>query len=421
MESSGWSFTIRLRVIVPYRSMTGRFRNIWLILAIIGGVYPLGMATATDRSALTMPALTVTVAGSPQTVFRWASDRCAANHIPDAPARAFRDSSNTIHLIAAHHMNRSQRGPSLTTTRVNCAVIFQAGRSKDPAALDDRIWLTAFHTLDGKRVMALGHAEFHGHAVPGLCASRKYMACWRNSIIAAVSEDGGQSFTREPGVNAAVATLPYPYDPHAGRQTGYFSPSNILRWRNHAYAFVFAEHYRAQRRGACLLRAELSNANPVWRAWDGQGFTITLGNSGKSGGTPRTNTCTPVPGIGSTITSVVRQELTGDFLALFAGTRTVPRLNRKVTGIFYIWSKDLVQWSPPFLLLERPIMFKFACGDKEVFAYPSLIDEKSQSRNFDIVGERPSLYLTRFNMGGCKLPMNRDLVRYPVRIRTGVQ
>lgn len=396
--------------------MTGLFRKIWLICAIIAGFYPLGRASAADGAALT-----INIAGAPQTVFRWASDRCVDNHIPDAPARAFRDAGNTVHLIAAHHMNRSLRGPSLASVRVNCAVLYQAGRSKDPAALDDLIWLTAFFTLDGKRVLALGHAEFHAHAVPGLCASGAYMACWRNSVIAAVSDDGGRSFTRKPGRGAAVATLPYPYDPRAGRHTGYFSPSNILRWRNHTYAFVFAERYRDQRRGACLLRAELGAAPPVWRAWDGEGFTIALGGLRESGGGPGKGTCVPLRGLSSTITSVVRHEPTGDFIALFAGTRAVPGLNRKVTGIFYIRSGDLVRWSKPVLLLERPIMFKFACGDKVVFGYPSLIDGRSPSRNFDRVGERPSLYLTRFNMVGCKLPMNRDLVRYPVRIRTGAR
>jgi hypothetical protein len=298
-------------------------------------------------------------------------------------------------------------------------VIFQAGRSKDPAALDDRIWLTAFYTLDGKRVVALGHAEFHGHSVPGLCAPGTYMACWRNSIIAAVSEDAGRSFMRKPGVEAAVATLPYPYDPHAGRHTGYFSPSNILRRGNYIYAFVFAERYREQSRGACLLRAELGTAEPDWQAWDGQRFAIAPGNLERSHGPPGAAVCIPVRGIGSTITSVVRHRRTGDFLALFAGTRSIPGKQRKATGIFYIWSEDLINWSKPVLLLERPLMFKFACDDKEVFAYPSLIDGNSRSRNFDDVGDQPSLYLTRFNMSGCKLSMNRDLVRYPVRIRAG--
>ncbi|MBT5050494.1 MAG: hypothetical protein HOM58_18480 [Rhodospirillaceae bacterium] len=359
------------------------------------------------------------IAGGPQTIFRWAVDRCAPNHIPDAPARAFRDSNNTVRLIAAHHMNRAMTGPTLAEARVDCSVIYQANRSKDPAALDDLVWLTAYHTLDGKRVVALGHAEFHGHTVAGLCASGRYMACWRNSVIAAVSEDGGKSFTRRPGMTAAAATLPYPYDPRAGRHTGYFSPSNIVRWRNHAYVFVFAEQYREQRRGACLLRAEAAADNPVWRAWDGRRFTIALNGIVKAGGTRNQHICVPVPGIGSTITSVVRHAPTGTFLALFAGTRAVPRLNRKVTGIFYVQSKDLVHWSPPALLLERPIMFKFACGDKVVFGYPSLIDGNSPSRNFDTVGEQLSLYLTRFNLTGCKLPMNRDLVRYPVHIMSG--
>ena len=67
--------------------------------------------------------------------------------------------------------------------------------------------------------------------------------------------------------------------------------------------------------------------------------------------------------------------------------------------------------------MAAPQMFKFACEDKAVFAYPSLLDPDSPSRNFDTVGDRAYLYLTRFNMTDCKLPMNRDLVRYPVKIQ----
>jgi hypothetical protein len=236
------------------------------------------------------------------------------------------------------------------------------------------------------------------------------MACWRNAVIAAVSEDGGRTFRRAPGAAAAVAVLPYAYDGGAGRHTGYFSPSNIIRWRGQSYVFIFAEAYRSQRRGACLLRNDRPAAADGWRAWDGRGFTVALRSDAAI-------PCVPVPGTGSTVTSVVRHAASGRFLALFAGTRPLPGSSRKATGVWYMDSANLTDWSRPALLTEVPIMFSYECGAAAVFGYPSLIDGMSASRIFDTVSDTAHLYLTRFNMTGCRLPLDRDLVRLPVRVR----
>ena len=372
---------------------------------------------ASPAEARPGPTVTIHTHAPPHTVFRWTTDRCAANHIPDAPARAFRDASGAVHLIAAHHVNRAMVGPTLTTVRVDCAIRFQGRRSPNPDVSDDLIWLTSFHTDDGRRVVALGHAEFHGHRVPGLCGLRNYMACWRNAVIAAISEDGGRSFSRTPGAAAHVAALPYRYDGSVGRHTGYFSPSNVVRWNGYSYVFIFAEAYREQTRGACLLRSDAPDDPSSWRAWDGRGFTISLGWPGRGREIRNKRTCVPVPGLTSTITSVVRHQRSGVFLALFAGTRVDPATGRRATGIYYVQSPDLIDWSRPKLLVRLPIMFKFTCGVPAVFGYPSLLDPNSNSWTFDSASDSAFLFLTRFNMKDCRLPMDRDLVRLPVRIR----
>lgn len=353
------------------------------------------------------------VVGPPATVFAWASDRCAPNHIPDAPARAFRDSTGQVHLFASHNVNRAQRGPGLDALRADCAVVFQGSRRDDPGAYDDFVWLTAFYTEDGETVQALGHAEFHGNLRRDLCPAAQYMACWRNAVIGAVSRDRGLSFARA----GTVATLPYRYDPSPGRPTGYFSPSNIIAVGAYRYAFVFAEAYEAQRRGPCLLRTERIDDPAAWRAWDGRDFTIAFVDPYRGAvAKPDAHVCAPIPGIGSTVGAVVRQTGSGAFIAVTAAVRAERSGEPPVPGIWYATSRDLVRWSPPRLLMKAPLMFAFGCGDKEVFAYPSLLDPDSPSRNFDTVGDRAFLYLTRFNMTDCKLPMNRDLVRYKVTI-----
>lgn len=361
--------------------------------------------------------VTVELAGAAQTVFRWQSDRCAKDHIPDTPARAFRDRSGAVHLFAAHHPNRAMVGPDLSAVRVDCTSRFRGTRSSDPYRLDDFIWLTSFHTSDGQRVVALGHAEFHGYKHPALCPVGKYMACWRNAVISTISRNGGRTFSRTPGRSAAVAALPYPYDGRVGRRTGYFSPSNIVQWKGKLYAFVFAERYRGQRRGACLLRADPAEENPVWRAWDGQRFSVDLGQISIVTQAGADRFCLPVPGMRWTLTSVVRHQASGLFIGLFAGWLTRSSDGPENVGVYFVTSRDLVHWSQPRVLMRRPLMFKFDCGEKAVFAYPSLLDDSSPSRSFDTVSDRAFLYLTRFNMAGCRLPMNRDLIRLPVRIK----
>jgi hypothetical protein len=286
-------------------------------------------------------------------------------------------------------------------------VLLEGRHSDDPQQYDDRVWLAAFHTDDGKKIAALGHAEFHGHLRPALCPSRQYISCWTNAVVGMTSDDGGRSFQRRPGPAALVAALPHPHAQDIGRQVGYFSPSNILTLGDDKYVFIFAEPYGAQQRGACLLRTR-SPADPgSWRAWDGQGFSVSLAADG---------VCAPVGGLQSTVTGVVRHLPSGLFIALIAATRADASDQRKVTGVYYATSRDLLQWSVPSLLLEMPILFAYACGAPAVYAYPSLIDPGAATRNFDTVSDRAYLYATRINMAGCKLPMDRDLVRFPVRI-----
>ena len=80
-------------------------------------------------------------------------------------------------------------------------------------------------------------------------------------------------------------------------------------------------------------------------------------------------------------------------------------------------SPDLILWSKPKLLLAVPVMFAFSCDATSVYAYPSLLDEDSASRNFELVGGKGFLYLTRIPIRGCRLTMERDLVRYPLTLR----
>ena len=362
------------------------------------------------------PATELSVDGKAETVFTWRAQRCDNQDIPDAPARAFRDARGTVHLFASHFVNRALIGAMLDAIRPDCRIAFVGGRHDDPAAFDDRVWLTSFHTTDGRTIHALGHAEYHGHLRRG-CAGGRYMDCWWNAVVQLVSNDGGASFRRAGPDRGVVAASPYVYDGAQGHPTGYFSPSNIVERDGWLYAFVFAAAQGAQRRGACLLRTD-NIADPArWRAWDGSDFAVRLIGAYAGGdGPPEDRVCAPVPGIPSTLTSLT-QQADGTFVGLFAASRPLVPGGAAVTGVYATTSRDLLRWSEPKLLLAVPMMFNFPCGAASVYAYPSLLDPESASPTFATVGEDPFLYLTRFNVRDCRLGMDRDLVRFRVVAR----
>lgn len=356
------------------------------------------------------------VAGNAETVFAWESQRCDVQDIPDAPARAFRDAAGAVHLFAPHFVNRALIGPTLDKVAPKCRIAFAASGNDDPAAFDDRLWLTSFETSDGTVIHALAHAEYHGHRRPG-CVGGRYMDCWWNAVVQLVSRDGGDSFQRVGGKGDVVAAPPYAYDGRQGHPTGYFSPSNIIELERYHYVFIFAAAQGLQRRGACLLRTDRIADPQRWRAWDGKDFSVRLiGAYAGADQPPQDRVCAPLAGVPSTLTSVTQQP-DGSFTGLFAASRPLVPGGRPVTGIYAVRSGDLLHWSEPSLLLAVPMMFDFPCDTPSVYAYPSLLDPDSPSPTFTTTGAHPYLYLTRFNVRDCKLGMNRDLVRFPVVIQ----
>ncbi|PWC37737.1 hypothetical protein [Azospirillum sp. TSO35-2] len=376
-------------------------------------ILALALTLSLAMAAVPASALTVRTAGEPEAVTSWQRDACDRTDSPDTPARAFRDATGTVHLVASHATARALTGRTLDAVRPNCAVIFQGHGQDEPGLFDDRSWISSFYTLDGTTVYALVSNEFHGDQRRALCPSGQYMRCWRNSITAAVSTDGGASFhLGAPPPNHTVATLPYPYGGDIGRRTGYFAPSNIVRRDGHWYAFVWAEGLAAQKRGACLLRTDTLADPQAWRAWDGKDFSVRFVRDAQAGGAPDRHTCAPVAPdvLQGTVRSVVRHRSSGLYIATVAMSRDGG------TGMWTTTSPDLVTWSKPQLLWAAPLLFRYGCGDAAAFDYPALLDPASQSANFEDVGKTAYVYMTRLNLDKCKITWNRDLVRLPVTI-----
>jgi hypothetical protein len=121
--------------------------------------------------------------------------------------------------------------------------------------------------------------------------------------------------------------------------------------------------------------------------------------------------CAPVGGgqLRWPVTSLVRHAPTGLFIALMMN-------GAHDGGVFYSTSRNLTEWSSPVKLMNALGEGAYRCGDTAPVAYPSLLDPNSTDRNFMTIGDSADLFLTRFNLTGCKTSMDRDLIRIPIVI-----
>lgn len=350
--------------------------------------------------------LVIERAGPAETVFSHESDACQPLDIPDAPARAFRDAGGRVHLFASHYINLAAVGPDLNSVKRECIVVFQGAGSNDPATFDNQAWLTSFWTKDGKTIYALVHNEFHGE--PLTCSPLK---CWYNAVTSAVSRDRGFHFTRAE--SAIVAAPAYPLDNAVRHPVGYFGSSGIQESNGYYSTVVWAEAAAPQERGACLLRTADLTHPESWRAWDGSGFNVRLGNPYSEPSSLPPHVCSPVDSgrLRSAVLSLVRHRPTGRYIGLMS-VEDGPR-----PGFFVSDSTDLLNWSEPSRIMDTGPAVAGECGNRPTLAYPALLDANSPSRNFEIIGNRAYLYFTQFHFKDCEETLDRDLLRVPIIVK----
>ena len=362
-----------------------------------------------------LPPLALT--GPVETVFDYSEDACSPIDIPDTSARAFRDADGRVHLLASHYVTRAMVGDGLDTVRHDCRPLMVSDLDGDPARFDDREWITAPYTTDGRTVYALIHNEHQGHKHEGQCPSGVYQKCWYNAITLGRSTDGGRTFTHAPPPQHLLAVVPYRYEPDAGPY-GLFQPSNIVRSPDdgHHYALIRAEAFGEQRRGTCVIRTRRLDQPGSWRAWDGSGFNVRFVNPYRTdevGG----HVCRPVahPEIAGMTESLTYNTYLDKYVLVAPGATQRAGQRGPVWGFYYSTSSDLIEWAPRQLIREASLVNSFQCGGPNPVAYPALIDPDSESRNFETTGRRPWLYFTRFHYKDCRNVLNRDLVRVRVR------
>ncbi|HJZ51393.1 MAG TPA: hypothetical protein VJ228_04285 [Candidatus Acidoferrales bacterium] len=246
--------------------------------------------------------------GSPVAAFDTQKESCEQIDIPDAAARAFRDYKGTVHLIASHYVTRAGLGPTLESAKHNCEVVYKSAHDANIADGNDATWLNAFYNVDGKRIVALGHMEYHGWEHAGMCASKTdTAACWYNVDTYNLSDDGGYHFARPKPPENYFISLPYKYQVNQGPE-GYSVDSNIVKVGEWYYDEVYAWGWppncgggKGQKPclvpdGACAIRTANILDPSSWRGWDGKDFTVQFADPYRGTvANPQSHVCTIVP------------------------------------------------------------------------------------------------------------------------------
>jgi hypothetical protein len=361
--------------------------------------------------------------GARAAAFDTSKESCEQIDIPDAAARAFRDYKGTIHLIASHYVTRAGLGPALETAKHNCQVVYKSAHDGNIADFNDATWLNTFYNIDGKRIVALGHMEYHGWEHPGTCASKTDTAsCWYNVDTFYNSTDGGYHFARPKPPGNYFLSLPYKYEVNQGPE-GYSVDSNIVKVGEWYYDEVYSWAWppncdggKGQKPclvqdGACAIRTSNILDPSSWRGWDGKDFTIEFvdpyrGTVAK----PQSHVCTGVPYLDYS-TGINYHAASHLFVATLWNQGSA---SWGPMGVYFTTSPDFVHWSKPELAMTQNQMLRREPEGNWSYAYFSLIDPKSTDSSFMTISDNPYLYYVR--MDGNHPPYQRVLFRQKIKL-----
>jgi hypothetical protein len=367
------------------------------------------------------PPTPVFIDGPPVAAFDTRKESCEQIDIPDAAARAFRDYKGTVHLIASHYVTRADLGSTLETAKHNCQVVYTSRKDGNPADFNDYTWLTQFYSVDGRRIVALGHMEYHGWEHPGMCASKTDTpSCWYNASTFLTSADGGYHFASpKPPANYLVS-LPAKYVPNQGPE-GYSADTNILKVGNWYYSTVYAWAW-PPRCGAgkepCLVpdaTCPMRTANILdpssWRGWDGRDFTVTFANPYRGEvAHSLAHVCEPVPYL-DYANGTNFHEASHLFVATLWNQGSG---GFGPQGVYFTTSTDFIHWSKPQLAITLNQMLRREPEGNWSYMYFSLIDPNASDASFATITDHPYLYYVR--MDNNHGPYQRVLFRQRVKL-----
>jgi hypothetical protein len=376
-----------------------RYFSALLVLMLIG------VCAAQDASKI--PTVKAVLDGSRTTVFETPKDSCNSNDVPDAMARAFRDYTGTVHFVTASSVMLQSLGPDLDNLQHSCDAAFGSANNANPAYFNDQTWLDSFYTLDGKKIAALSHHEYHGWAHPGECHTTNIVQCEYDSDTYHESNDGGYHFTSFPAPKNFLAGVPYRYQIDNG-PIGYSVDTNVINYDGWYYAVATSWTWPSNCTGSTWPhRCITSGGAPIrtsdvfdpasWRGWSGTDFSIQFvdpypGPVSK----PLDHVYTSVPymfavnGIYVYRPANVVVAVLWDYWDTELGN----------PGLYLTTSKDLVNWTKPTLVVTVAEILKNDPKGSWLYAYFSLIDPNATDLSFSTIGDHPYLYYVRLDNNG---------------------
>jgi hypothetical protein len=374
-----------------------------------------------QQSAVATPTVTGTLEGSRAAVFVTPNDSCNPNDLPDAMARAFRDSTGTVHFVASSSELFQSLGPSLDALQRSCEIGHRSAGDANPAAFNDQTWIDSFYTPDGKIVAGLTHTEYHGWAHPGKCPSQNFdLGCEYDSDTFHFSTDGGYHFDSIKAPANFLAGVPYKYVAGTG-PTGYSVDTNIIYWNGWYYAGVTdwtwppnctdqpPHRCRVPNGGATMRTHDVFDPSS-WRSWNGSDFALSFADPYVSTVEhPEEHIYRPVPYM--TFVNAINIYQPANIIVATLWNGFTNEYGPK--GLYLTTSADLVNWTKPTLVVGLDQLLAKEPEGSWSYAYFSLLDPDAQDLNFSTIGDHPYLYYVRLNNNNSSY---RVLFRQPISL-----
>ena len=358
-------------------------------------------------------------------VFDWSNNKCEDIDLPDTPARAFRDSSGKIQLLAVHYKAYRNIGSTFNSLTHDCGngPIFNSHNQSTPDNYNNLEWLSAPFTLDGAYIYNIIHNEYH---IDDNWAANMY-----TTLTLASSTNSGRTYSHTTPPSHLVFSLPFKWDmsptgprgnPPAWYGVGFIS--NIVGREGYYYMFAQSHYWdNAQQQwigGTCVFRTSDFRIPNSWRGWNGTSYAAQSVDPYSYAGDPPPpspqNRCLPFSTAangwtnGMSISSITYSSAFNLWLAV--GFYDHPG-DKSSNGFYYITTSDFIHWSFPQLLMISSWGNPNRNNVEPQITYPSLIDHNALTRNFEDSGTSPYLYFVREN----NMPSHdRDLIRIQIQL-----
>jgi hypothetical protein len=390
------------------RNMAGQIFLVLGVLVLVATAVAQNRPAPDGQHAPKTPTVTGVLDGSRTAVFQTPQDSCNPNDIPDAMARAFRDYTGTVHLVAASSELFQSLGPDLDSVQHSCEVGHYSAKDPNPADFNDQVWIDSFYTFDGKTIVGLGHTEYHGWQHPGECHSQNYAQCEYDSDTFHLSKDGGYHFNSDKAPLNFLAGVPYKYEIDRGPE-GYSVDTNIIELNGWYYAvatdWTWPPNCSEQggphpclvpNGGAPIRTTDVFDASS-WRGWSGTDFSVSfvdpyLGPVDH----PKEHIYAPVPYM-TFVTAINIFQPSNVVVATLWNAYTNDYGPR---GLYLSTSTDLVNWTKPRLVATLEWFLAQEPNGNWTYAYFSLLDPGAPDLNFSMIGSHPDLYYVRLDNNG---------------------